>query len=77
MYDQLLSYRYHRLLDLNQGVNADIMVKLRLFMKTLDITMKEHHCDGSDMIMFFHFLINFGIEADKLNMSEGQPFQLT
>lgn len=36
--------------------------------------MKEHNLDGSDPITVSQFLIYFVTEADKLNMSEGQPY---
>lgn len=48
------------------------MVKSRLYTKSLEVTMKEHHFDGTDPIRVVHFLIHFVTEADKLNISEGQ-----
>lgn len=45
------------------------MDKFLLFIKSLDITMKEHHFDGFDPITGFQFLINFVAESNKLNMS--------
>ena len=74
MYDRLLSYRYYRLREKKAGVNAAGMIKLRIFMKSLDITMQGHRFDGSDPIAVFSFLIHFVTEADKLNMSEGQAY---
>lgn len=74
MYDRLLHYRYYCLRDLNQGVNATRMVKLRLFIKSRDITMKEHLFDGTDPILGFQLLIHLATEAYKLNMSEGKAY---
>lgn len=50
------------------------MIKLGLFIKSLDISMNEHHFDRSDMIKVFQFFIHLIAEADKLNISEGQPY---
>lgn len=74
MKDQLLWYRYYRLRTGSKGVNNAGMVKLRNFIKILDITMKGHHFDGSDVISVFQFLIHFFTEVDKSNMSEGQDY---
>ena len=74
MYDRLLSYRYCRLRNGKAGVNAAGMIKLRVYIKSLDITMTGHRFDGTDPISVFQFLIYFVTEADKLNMSEGQAY---
>lgn len=74
MHDHLISYHYYRVWNLNQGVSAEGMMKLRIHIKILDITMKEHHVDGTDHIMVFQFLIHCVTEADKMNMSDGQGY---
>lgn len=74
MYHRLLSYFYYLLSDQAQGVNAAGMVNLRTFIKSLDITVKEHHFDGTDPITLFQFLINFVTEADKRNISGAQVY---
>lgn len=67
MYDRLLSYRYYRLPNGKHGVNAARMIKLRTFIKRLDITMKGNHFDGTDMTSVFQFLMHLFTEVDKMN----------
>lgn len=71
IYDRLLFYRYYRLGDVNQGVSAAEMIKVRTHIKRLDIMLKEHNFDGTDPIMVFQFLIHIITEDDKMSMFEG------
>lgn len=50
------------------------MVKLLVFIRCLDIPMKEHHFDGTDPITVFQFLIHFVTQADKRNTSKVQTY---
>lgn len=50
------------------------MVKLRVFIKSLDITMKEHHFDGTDTIKVFQCRIHFVTKSHKPNKPEGQAY---
>lgn len=59
---------------MTHGGSATGIVKFRVFIKSLDITMNEHHFDGTDPVKVFEILIHFVIEAEKRNMSEGQAY---
>lgn len=52
-------------------VYAAAMVKLTINIESLYITMKENQVDGTDRITVFQVFIHFLMEADKMNMSEG------
>lgn len=68
---RLLSYRYDRLNYEAEVVNAEGMVKLRLFIKSLNIIMKKRHFDLTDPITVFQFFIRFVTEDDMMIMLKG------
>lgn len=74
MYYCLLLYLHYRPRDLSQGFNTAVLIKFRLFIKSLEISTKEHYFHESDPIKVFQFLIYFYTEADKLNMLEWKEY---
>lgn len=48
--------------------------EVRVHIKIINLTMKSHNFDDTDVIRVFDFLAHFVIETDKLNISEGQAF---
>lgn len=48
--------------------------EVRVHLKNLSLTLKNHTFDGTDPIHVFDFLAPFVSKADMLNMSKAQAF---
>ena len=73
-FDRLMNYRYYRLKDGRSKRSHATSQATRHFIKSMDLTFKEHRFDGSDPILVFDFLTRFVEEADILTLNEGQAF---
>ena len=72
--DKLMSYRSYRLRNTTDMRTSRDTAEVRIHIKNLNLTLKNHTFDGNDPIKIFDFLSRFVNEADMLNMSEAQAF---
>lgn len=69
-----MSYRSYRLMITTGARSSRDTAGVRVYVKNLNLTLKNHVCNGNDQIKIFDFLTLFLDVDDMLNMSEAQAF---
>lgn len=70
--EELLSYRSYRLMVTNHTKSSKATAEARVHIKNLNLRMKNHTFDGTDLIRIFNFVDRFFNEGGMLNMPEAQ-----
>lgn len=73
-FDRLLSYRFYRLSRHTSQQTGRQTGEVRRFIKSLELSMKQHAFSGEDPILVLEFLTRFVEEADTLGMTETQAY---
>ena len=78
LFDRHMSYRFYRLQRLRPKASNSHREtgQTRGFIKRLEICFKDSYFDGEDPIQILEFLTRFVEEADLLDMSEVQAYQV-
>lgn len=78
LFDRHMSYRFYRLQRIRPKVSNSTREtgQTRGFIKRLEICFKDAYFNGEDPIQILEFLTRFVEEADLLNMSEVQAYQV-
>lgn len=73
-FDKLMSYQSYRLMITKDRRSSRDTADVRVHIKNLNLTMKNHVLNGNDPIKIFDSLTRFINEVDMLQMSEAQAF---